>query len=57
MEGAFSMRAFLIVAIAIWAMDTLAFEGRFMQAAWQEAKYQGHQLNYFMGSKFKRAGL
>jgi hypothetical protein len=51
------MRAFLIVMIAIWAMDTLAFEGRLTHAAWQEAKYQGYQLNHFMGSKFKRAGL
>jgi hypothetical protein len=51
------MRAFLIVMIAIWAMDTLAFEGRLTQAAWQEAKYQGHQFNDFLGSRFKRAGL
>jgi hypothetical protein len=51
------MRAFLVAMIAIWAIDTLAFESRFTQAAWQEAKYQGHQLNYYMGSKFKRAGL
>jgi hypothetical protein len=51
------MRAFFVAMIAIWAIDTLAFEGRFTQTAWQEAKYQGHQFNYYMGSKFKRAGL
>jgi hypothetical protein len=56
-KGAFSMRAFLVAMIAVWATDTLAFEGRFTQTAWQEAKYQGHQFNYYMGSKFKRAGL
>lgn len=51
------MRAFLVALIAVWAIDTLAFESRFTHAAWQEAKYQGHQFNSYMGLKFRRAGL
>ena len=51
------MRAFLVMIIVVWAVDTFAFESRFTHAAWQEAKYQGHKLNYYVGSKFKRAGL
>jgi len=51
------MRAFLILTIAVWAIDAFAFNGLFTQAAWQGAKYQGHQFNYYMASKIKRAGL
>ena len=57
LEGGVSMRAFLAMIIVVWAVDTFAFQGRFTQAAWQEAKYQGHKFNYYLGSKVKSAGL
>ena len=55
------MRAFLVSTVVIlgtlWAIDTLAFEGRYTQAVWQEAKFQGQQLNSQIRYTFRKAGL
>jgi len=42
------MRGFVIlIAIgALWAVDRFAFESRYSDAIWREAKYQGQLFNY-----------
>ena len=43
------MRAIFVLTVLIgvfWAIDTLAFDGRYTQTVWREAKYQGQQINY-----------
>jgi len=35
----------LIVAVGGLAIDAVAFGGRYSDAAWQAAKYQGQQMN------------
>jgi hypothetical protein len=42
-----SMRGFviLIAICALWAVDRLAFESRYSEAIWHEAKHQGQLFN------------
>ena len=51
------MRTFLVLMIALVAIDFLAFDGRFSQATWREAKDQARQLNYYLSSSVKKAGI
>ena len=51
------MRTFLALMIALVAIDFLAFDGRFSQAAWHEAKDQARHLNYYLSSIIKKAGI
>ena len=38
--------ALVAVISALWAIDVLAFNGRYSQAFWLQAYYQGQQFNY-----------
>jgi hypothetical protein len=54
------MRAFLFLAgliVALLALDAIVFDGRYRQAALQEAKYQGDKLNYQVGDWLRKSGL
>lgn len=55
------MRAFLIPTVviicALWAIDALAFDSHYTQAVWQEAKFQGQQLNFQIQYAFRKVGL
>jgi len=54
------MRIIIILAVLIvasWAIDTSAFDGRYLRAAWQEANYQGQKVNYEVRYWIKKSGL
>ena len=55
------MRAFFVPTVVIigtlWAIDALAFDGRYTKAAWQEAKFQGQQLNSQIQYSLRKVGL
>jgi hypothetical protein len=34
---------------ALWGVDRLAFDGRYNDAFWREAKYQGELFNHEIG--------
>ena len=54
------MRAILFFGVLIaacWAFDVATFQGRYSEAAWQGAKYQGQQFNRAIGSFLKQVGL
>ena len=42
------MRVFQLITIIVglWAVDALAFEGRYRRSAWEAANYQGQKLQY-----------
>ena len=54
------MRPFLVLVLiligAFLAVDQLAYEGRYRQAAWQEARHQGQQFSNQIGYWFRRFG-
>jgi hypothetical protein len=53
------MRAFLVLTVLIgasWAIDTLAFNGQYTEAAWQEAKDRGAQFNSEIVSLLEKFG-
>ena len=45
----------LLGVLAVLALDAVAFGGRYRQAAWNEAKKQGAQINYEIDSWIRRA--
>jgi len=54
------MRALLVLTVLIgasWTIDNLAFNGRYSEAAWQEAKYRGAQFNSEIGSLLEKFGF
>jgi len=54
------MRAVLFVVAlvaAVWALDAIAFDGHYGQAAWQETKHRGQQFNYDVRYYLRKFGL
>ena len=49
---------FLILIVgAFWILDMYAFNGRYSQAAWAEARSQGQQLQYEVRRLLDKTGL
>jgi hypothetical protein len=54
------MRMLLFLALsiaALFALDAIAFDGRYREQAWREAVHQGDNLNYQMKSLLRKSGL
>jgi hypothetical protein len=54
------MRAFLVLTVLICAsgvIDAIAFDGRYTEVVWQEAKYLGAQFNSEIGSLLEKFGF
>jgi hypothetical protein len=54
------MRGFVALAIVVgvlWALDLYAFQGRYSQAAWQAANYQGQKLSDQVQYHLRKNGL
>ena len=55
------MRAFLvsfgILIAAAWAFDAATLQGRYTDAVWQGAKYQGQQFGHAFASVLKKTGI
>jgi hypothetical protein len=48
----------LIVLIgALWALDVVAFGGRYSASVWQDASDQGQAVQYDIQDWFKRIGI
>lgn len=54
------MRAFGVLTVflgSLWALDAVLFDGRYTQAAWQEAKFKGEAFSYEIKYLLRKAGL
>ena len=59
-KGGKTMRAFGVLTVflgSLWALDTVAFDGRYTRAAWQEAKFKGDAFSYEIKYMIRKARL
>ena len=47
----------LLLVGALWAVDAVAFDGRYSNAISQQAKYQGQMVRYEIRDWFTRMGI
>jgi hypothetical protein len=47
----------IVLTGALWAIDVVAFGGRYSAAVWQDANDQGQAVQYDILDWFKRIGI
>jgi nitrate reductase NapE component len=54
------VRGFLILIFligAVWAIDTVAYDGHYGRVAWMEAKHHGQKANHEVRTWLRKLGL
>jgi hypothetical protein len=51
------MRILAVIVVAVLAIDTFAFSGRYRDAAWQTVQYHASHFNYEVRYFLKKWGI